>query len=102
MNWYTTLPDPIMSYLGNCVIIEHGNSEYSVLAHMQHGSVTVKTGDHVVAGQVIGKLGSSGDSYGPHVHYQLQSGPRLFHDQGLPFKFQNVPQLFRGAPFDAK
>src|SRR5581483_3771596 len=71
MNWYTTLPDPIMAYLGNCVIIDHGNSEYSVLAHMQHGSVTVKTGDHVAAGQVIGKLGSSGDSYGPHVHYQL-------------------------------
>ena len=101
MNWYTTLHDPIMAYSGNCVIIDHGNSEYSVLKHMQQGSVTVKAGDKVVAGEVIGKLGNSGDSYGPHLHYQLQSGPGLFHDQGLPFKFQNVPQLFRGRQFDA-
>ena len=102
MKWYTTLHDPIMAYMGNCVIIDHGNSEYSVLAHLQQDSVTVKAGDQVVAGQVIGKLGSSGDSYGPHLHYQLQAGPKLFHDQGLPFKFQNVAELFRGRQFDAK
>jgi len=102
MNWYTTLHDPIVAYNGNSVIIDHGNSEYSILAHLQEGSVTVKAGDHVVAGQVIGKLGNSGDSYGTHLHYQLQAGPALFHDQGLPFKFENVPQLFRGRQFDAK
>jgi murein DD-endopeptidase MepM/ murein hydrolase activator NlpD len=39
---------------------------------------------------VIGKLGNSGDAFGPHLHYQLQSGPNLFHDQGLPFKFQGM------------
>ena len=65
--------------MGNCVIIDHGNSEYSVVAHMQQGSVTVKVGERVAAGQVIGKLGNSGDSFGPHLHYQLQSGPQLFH-----------------------
>jgi len=62
-----------MTFYGNCVIIDHGNSEYSLMAHMQQGSVTVKVGERAVAGQVIGKLGDSGDSFGPHVHYQLQS-----------------------------
>jgi biotin carboxyl carrier protein len=101
---FASLHDPVMAYLGNCVIIDHGNSENSVLAHLRHGSVTVSEGERVAAGQVIGALGNSGDSSGPHLHYQLQAGPRLFHDQSLPFRFQNidVPQLSRGRYFDAK
>ena len=87
----------------NCVIIDHGNAEYSVMMHMQPSSVTVRAVDRVVTGQVIGKLGNSGDSFGPHLHYQLQSGPRLFQDQPLPFSFQNIDgPLFRGRLFDAK
>jgi biotin carboxyl carrier protein len=104
INWYTALHDPVMAYYGNCVILDHGNSEYSVMAHMQQGSVRVKVGDRVAAGQVIGRLGNSGDASGPHLHYQLQSGPQLFHDESLPFRFQNidVPQLSRGTYFEAK
>jgi hypothetical protein len=97
-----SLHDPSMAGLGNCVVIDHGNSEYSVLMHMQQGSVTVKVGDRVAAGQVIGKLGNSGGAFGPHLHYQLQSGPQPGRDQTLPFKFQNVNPLFRGRQFDAK
>jgi hypothetical protein len=87
---YTALHDPIMARAGNCVIIDHGNSEYSVMMHMQQGSVTVKVGERVAAGQVIGKLGNSGNAFGPHLHYQLQSGPQPFHDESLPFRFQNI------------
>ena len=102
-NWYRPLHDPVMAYAGNCVIIDHGNSEYSVMMHMQPGSVTVKAGDRVAAGQVIGKLGNSGDAFGPHLHYQLQSGPQLFRDEPLPFRFQNIDDPFhRGEYFVAK
>lgn len=102
-SWYTPLHDPAKAYAGNCVVIDHGNSEYSVMFHMQQGSVLVKVGDRVAAGQVIGKLGNSGDSFGPHLHYQLQSGPEIFHDDSLPFRFQNIDvPLRRGAYFYAK
>ncbi len=103
-NWYRALHDPVMAYAGNCVIVDHGNSEYSVMMHMQPGSVTLKVGNRVTTGQVIGRLGNSGDATGPHLHYQLQSGPRLFRDEPLPFRFQNVdvPQLSRGTYFVAK
>ena len=103
-NWFAGLHDPVLAFMGNCVIIDHGNSEYSVLAHLQQGSVTVKVGERVAVGQVIGKLGNSGNSFGPHLHYQLQSGPQLFQGQSLPFRFQNIdePQLFRGKYFDAR
>ena len=103
-SWYKPLPDPVMAYAGNCVIIDHGNSEYSVMMHMQPGSVTVKVGDRVATGHVIGRLGNSGDATGPHLHYQFQSGPRLFQHQSLPVRFQNIdiPQLSRGRYFVAK
>ena len=103
--WFAALLEPGLAYaFGNCVVIDHGNSEFSLLAHMQEGSVTVKVGDRVVGGQVIGKLGNSGSSFGPHLHYQLQSDPRLLHGQSLPFRFQNIAAtpLFRGRQFNAK
>lgn len=101
--WYRPLHDPVMAAAGNCVIIDHGNSEYSVMMHMQAGSVTVNVGDRVVRGQVIGKLGNSGDAFGPHLHYQLQSGPRLWEFQSLPVTFQNLDgPLSRGRYFDVK
>lgn len=100
---YTKLHDPVEALAGNCVIIDHGNSEYSVLMHMQTGSVTVKVGDRVNVGQVIGKLGNSGSSGGPHLHYQLQTGPELWRYQSLPIKFQNINGLlYRGREFQAK
>jgi hypothetical protein len=102
-NFYRPLHDPVMAYAGNCVIIDHGNSEFSVMMHMQPGSVTVKAGDRVATGQVVGRLGSSGDAFGPHVHYELQSGPRLWQYQSLPFKFQNIEApLHRGEYFVAQ
>jgi hypothetical protein len=102
-DWYRLLHDPVNASAGNCVIIDHRNSEYSVMMHMQPGSVTVKVGDRVATGQVIGRLGNSGDAFGPHLHYQLQSGPQLFRDQPLPFRFQNIDApLHRGEYFVVK
>ena len=102
-DWYRPLHDPVNASAGNCVIIDHGNSEYSVMMHMQPGSVTVKVGDRVATGQVIGRMGNSGDAFGPHLHYQLQSGPRLWQYQSMPVKFQNVDSpLHRGEYFVAK
>jgi len=96
--------DPVQAVAGNCVIIDHGNNEFSVMMHMRQGSVAVKAGEHVKQGQVVGHLGNSGDSFGPHLHYQLQAGAVLFQAQSLPFAFQNVNRshLFRGTYFRAK
>jgi murein DD-endopeptidase MepM/ murein hydrolase activator NlpD len=87
---------------GNLVVIDHGNGEFSMIAHMQKGSVRVKVGDRVTQGQVLGLLGNSGDTSGPHVHYQLQNGPDWEKSDALPYRFTNVQQLTPGAYFSAK
>ena len=87
---------------GNFVVIDHGSGEFSMIAHMQEGSVRVKVGDHVDQGQSIGLLGNSGDTTGPHVHYQLQNGPDWEHADALPFHFTNVSNLRLGGYFNAK
>lgn len=70
---------------GNHVLIDHGNGEFSWLAHMKQNSVTVKPGDVVKRGQKIGQVGASGDAMFPHLHYQLQSDDYL--GEGLPSQF---------------
>ncbi len=87
---------------GNLVVIDHGNGEFSMIAHMQKGSVRVKVGDRVAQGQIIGLLGNSGDTSGPHVHYQLQSGPDWERSDALPYRFSNVQRLTPGTYFNAK
>jgi murein DD-endopeptidase MepM/ murein hydrolase activator NlpD len=86
------LPDPPWGVGGNCVVIDHGNGEWSFLAHMKRGSVKVKKGDRVVQGQVVGQLGNSGATTGPHLHYHLMDGPKILLSDGLPARFENTCQ----------
>jgi hypothetical protein len=84
------LPDPPWGIAGNCIVIDHQNGEFSLLAHMQPGSVRVKKGDYVRQGDVLGKLGNSGATTGPHLHYHLMDGPTLLRSDGLPARFTNT------------
>jgi Peptidase family M23 len=61
----------IEAVLGNHVVIDHGNGEYSVYAHLKQGSPHVVLGQQVKAGETIGALGSSGNSTEPHLHFQM-------------------------------
>ena len=75
---------------GNHVVIDHGHGEFSMIAHMRAGSVRVALGDRVQQGDLLGLLGTSGDTVTPHVHYQLQDGPDGEFSDGLPVRFTNV------------
>lgn len=83
--------DPSLMW-GNTVEIDHGHGEFSMLAHLKEGSVTVKVGDVVRAGQQIGQMGFSGDAFLVHLHYDLKSGPG-FDADGLPSPFNNFERL---------
>ena len=58
---------------GNYVKIQHDDGSYTLYGHMAQHSITVRAGDKVGAGQVIGKMGHSGDSTGAHLHFEVRS-----------------------------
>lgn len=75
-------------FLGNCVIIDHGNREFSLFAHLKRGSVKVKSGQRVARSEAIAAMEMSGDAFLVHLHYQLQSSAGF--DEGLPAVFEGV------------
>lgn len=58
---------------GNTVIIRHNNYLFSSMSHLRKNSITVKPGDKVKQGDIIGKCGNSGRSPYPHLHFQMQT-----------------------------
>jgi murein DD-endopeptidase MepM/ murein hydrolase activator NlpD len=75
--------------VGNHVLIQHGQ-EYSLYAHLQPGSVKVKTFETVTRGQPIALVGSSGSSTEPHLHFHVCDGPDVLVCAGIPVRFENV------------
>lgn len=80
-------PQTKAGFGGNQVILEIAPDVYAVYAHLQPGSLTVKVGDTVKAGATLAKLGNTGPSEGPHLHFGLLDRPDLFAGRSLPFLF---------------
>src|SRR5205823_857113 len=80
----------VSAVTGNYVAIEHGAGEYSMYLHLAPASVRVAVGDRVKAGDIIGKLGSSGNSTEPHLHFQVCDRPEPLSCAAIPARFANV------------
>jgi hypothetical protein len=72
---------------GNKVILQIAPKVFAAYEHLQPGSLTVKVGDKVNAGTVLAKLGNTGPSTGPHLHFGLLDQPNVFTGRALPFVF---------------
>ena len=70
---------------GNHVVLDIGHGHYAFYAHLQPGSLKVKTGDHVKRGQVLGLVGNSGNSTEPHLHFHLADSISPLGSEGLPY-----------------
>ena len=71
---------------GNCIILDLGNHRYALYAHMQPGSIKVRSGEKVHLGQVIGLVGDTGNSIVPHLHFQVTDGPSSLSSNGFPYE----------------
>ncbi|MGB2696269.1 MAG: M23 family metallopeptidase [Candidatus Zixiibacteriota bacterium] len=76
---------------GNYIIINHNNGEFSFYGHLSEGSIRVKVGDEVMKGEIIGKVGNTGHSTEPHLHFHLMDSKDFLEANGLPVMFENVP-----------
>src|SRR5438067_13300950 len=83
------LPDPdtitIDTVDGNHVVLDIGGGYFAFYAHLQKNSVTVRVGDQVKKGAVLGKLGNSGNTSGPHLHFHIMTGPSVLGSDGVPY-----------------
>ena len=72
---------------GNQLVIEVAEKEFLFTCHLQPGSVRVKPGDRVAAGDEVGLVGNSGNSSEPHIHIHLQDSPKDHQGEGIPMYF---------------
>jgi len=81
---------------GNCVIIEHLNNEYSMLAHLKCHSIIVKEGERVSQGQVVGLCGNSGNSTETHLHFQVMDSPDYLNGKSIRIRFKDNIEPIQG------
>lgn len=103
------IPITLETVAGNYIIQDLGSGRYALNAHLQPGSLRVKVGQRVTAGEVLGLLGNSGNSGAPHLHFHLMdNGGSPLGGEGLPFVFQeyiaegtvgDLEELFRQVPW---
>ena len=74
----------LKSSYGTYIIIKHNNGLYSLYAHGQAGSICVSEGQYVSQGQQIMKVGSTGNSTGAHLHFEIRVSPGGYNNRVNP------------------
>lgn len=95
-NALTFTPSRLPLILGNHVIARMGGV-YAGFAHLMPGSVAVREGQSVRTGDVIGRIGHTGNSTSPHLHFQLMDSPDPMTARGVPCAFRAYEVLRDGV-----
>lgn len=72
---------------------------YAALCHLQTGSVQVSVGQKVTKGEIVGNIGHSGNSFAPHLHFQLMDSSNIATANGLPCAFEEY-ELFKNGTWE--
>lgn len=97
----TTVRGDLENASGNYVALDLGQGRYAFYEHLKTGSVAVKAGDRVKRGQVLGRLGYTGDSTGPHLHFHVSDGVRPVEAEGMPYVLERFDMLGAYASLEA-
>jgi murein DD-endopeptidase MepM/ murein hydrolase activator NlpD len=96
---------------GNVVVLDLGGGRFATYAHLQAGSIAVQQGTRLRQGQVLARIGNSGNSGGPHLHFHVSDTTEPLGGEGLPFVMDQfdlvgrVPALgpmLAGTPWTAQ
>jgi hypothetical protein len=78
---------------GNEVVVYLGDGIFTMYAHLVSGSVSAYVGQRVRRGDVLGKLGNTGQSTAPHLHFQVMDNNSIGASQGVPWVFDKFTLL---------
>jgi len=85
---------------GNHVILRIAPHRYVLYAHLERGSVRVHPGERVRRGQMIAKLGDSGQTTAPHLHIHVADGNSVLSAEGVPWVLSSYEDLGSGNTFE--
>ena len=77
---------------GNCIKIKHNSTYQTVYAHMKNFALGIREGRRVKQGQIIGYVGSTGKSTGPHLHYEVIKNGKKINSQKLKLSSGKILQ----------
>jgi len=88
--FYNFEKNGVQPIAGNYIVMECRKNIYAFFAHFKEGSITVKPGERIKKGYVLGKVGHSGNSTAPHLHFHLMNSPDFINAQGIPCAFKTL------------
>jgi murein DD-endopeptidase len=84
----SAVPITVDTVAGNYVILDLGRGNFALYAHLQPRSIRLRVGQKVRRGQVLGLLGNSGKSEGPHLHFHVMNSNAVVEAEGVPYIFE--------------
>ena len=83
--FHPAVPITRANVFGNSITLDLGNGQFAHYFHMQAGSLQVKAGDRVRRGQLLGRIGGSGDAREPHLHFEVTTSAKPLAGEGVPY-----------------
>ncbi len=91
---------PLNEADGNSVVVDIGDGLFMMYAHLEKGSVSVAVGDRVKRGEPIARVGNTGNSSAPHLHFHVMDGPSPLASNGRPYVIDSFEITAVGASTD--
>ena len=79
------IPITMDTVAGNTITLDLSKGQFAYYMHLLPGSLLVKTGDHVRRGQILARIGDSGDAREPHLHFEITTSAKPLEGEGLPY-----------------
>jgi len=83
--FHAAVPITLETVAGNTITLDLGGGQFAYYMHLQPGSLRLKVGDRVRRGQVLARVGASGDAREPHLHFEVTTSSKLLAGEGVPY-----------------
>ncbi|HVN92087.1 MAG TPA: M23 family metallopeptidase [Terracidiphilus sp.] len=96
--FHPAIPITLDTIAGNTITLDIGGGQFAYYLHLLPGSLRVKVGDRVRRGQVLARVGASGDAREPHLHFEVTDSTKALAGDGLPYLIDRYRQQTASRP----